>query len=91
MPAQEETAVKGSNLADIPLGGAAEVIKISPICRGVERRRFLDLGILPGTIIQPEMRSPGGNTTAYRIRGALIALRQQQAAQIKVKPVEDTQ
>ena len=35
----------------------------------------MDLGILPGTVIRAEMRSPGGDPTAYRIRGALIALR----------------
>jgi hypothetical protein len=35
------------------------------------------------------MRSPGGEPTAYRIRGALIALRRRQAEQIKVRKVKD--
>ncbi len=76
-------------LADVPAGAEVEVVSISPICRGAERRRFLDLGILPGTIVKAEMRSPSGDPTAYRIRGALIALRHQQAEYIKVKPVEN--
>lgn len=84
-----ETAVDdeivGMKLADLPLGESAEVVKISPNCRGAERRRFMDLGILPGTEITAEMRSPSGEPTAYRIRGASIALRQNQANYIYVK------
>jgi Fe2+ transport system protein FeoA len=44
----------------------------------------MDLGILPGTIIKTEMVSPSGDPTAYRIRGALIGLRQEQAALIHI-------
>ncbi len=80
-PPMEDTM----SLRDIRPGEMVEVVSISPQCRGTERRRFLDLGILPGTTIQTEMRSPGGGTTAYIIRGALIALREQQASYIKVK------
>jgi Fe2+ transport system protein FeoA len=39
----------------------------------------MDLGVVPGTRIKAEMISPGGDPTAYRIRGALIALRREQA------------
>ncbi|MCB9422238.1 MAG: metal-dependent transcriptional regulator [Ardenticatenaceae bacterium] len=69
-------------------GQSAEVVGITRACRGPERRRFMDLGILPGTKIKAEMRSPGGDPTAYIIRGALIALRQEQANLIKVKRIE---
>ena len=48
-------------------------------------RRFMDLGILPGTAITAEMRSPSGEPTAYRIRDAIIALRPNQANYIYVK------
>jgi DtxR family Mn-dependent transcriptional regulator len=87
--AGEVTAVPeknvGTRLADLPLGETAEVIRISPTCRGAERRRFMDLGILPGTDITAEMRSPSGEPTAYRIRDAIIALRSNQANYIYVK------
>ncbi|RME45954.1 MAG: ferrous iron transport protein A [Caldilineae bacterium] len=53
-------------------------------CRGAERRRLMDLGILPGTLIRAEMVSPSGDPTAYRIRGALIALRKEQADRIYI-------
>ena len=66
-------------------GAEAEVVALSPACRGAERRRFMDLGILPGTWVTAVMRSPGGDPTAYQIRGALIALRAEQAQFIQVK------
>jgi Fe2+ transport system protein FeoA len=49
---------------------------------------LLDLGIVPGTAVTAEVRSPGGDPTAYRIRGTLIALRKNQANLIKIKKVE---
>jgi ferrous iron transport protein A len=41
--------------------------------------------VVPGTRITVERRSAADDPTAYRIRGALIALRQQQAAWIEVE------
>ncbi|MBE2222202.1 MAG: DtxR family transcriptional regulator [Anaerolineae bacterium] len=86
---QEETKEiipNGSQrLSSLQPGETAEVIALSQKCRGAERRRFLDLGILPGTKITAEMRSPGGDPTAYIIRDALIALRSDQASLIQVK------
>ncbi len=51
---------------------------------GPERRRMMDLGILPGTKIAIELTNPLGDPTAYRIRGAVIALRRVQARQIQI-------
>ena len=44
---------------------------------------------MPGTRITSELRGPSGDPTAYRIRGALIALRNDQAAQIYVQKVQE--
>jgi Fe2+ transport system protein FeoA len=55
--------------------------------QGFTRRRFLDLGLTPGTTIYPELGNFFNDPRAYRIRGTLIALRKDQAAQIWVKPV----
>lgn len=65
-------------------GQRAIVAAIAPACRGAERRRFLDLGILPGTQIEAALASPSGNPVAYRIRGSLIALRHDQAEHIQI-------
>ncbi len=74
----------GVPLSELKPGESAEVIRLSDVCRGAERRRFMDLGILPGTKITVEMQSPGGEPMAYIIRGALIALRREQASLIRV-------
>lgn len=75
-----------TRLSSIGPGDTAEVVALAASCRGAQRRRLLDLGVVPGTRITYELRGPSGDPTAYRIRGALIALRQEQAAQIYVHP-----
>ena len=74
----------GRPLAALRLGETARVVALAPGLRGQERRRLLDLGLLPGTAVTAELRSPSGDPTAYRIRGATIALRAEQAKQIRV-------
>lgn len=78
-------------LADTRGGETAVVIGLSPACIGPERRRLLDLGIVPDTEITAEMSSALGEPIAYRIRGALIALRRHQAAWVLVKPAAERQ
>ena len=77
----------GEPLSILKPGQKGEVVMLSPRCRGPERRRLMDLGILPGTVIEAELRSPGGDPTAYRIRDALIALRIEQAEWIRIEPL----
>ncbi len=72
-------------LASLSLGDKGVVAELSPACRGLQRRRLMDLGIVPGTTIEAEMRSPGGDPTAYRIRGATIALRREHAELVLVE------
>jgi DtxR family Mn-dependent transcriptional regulator len=78
-PEEEPEVGPYESLSQLKLGQSARVTAISHLCRGAERRRFLDLGILPGTLVKAEMISPSGDPTAYRIRGALIGLRKEQA------------
>ena len=65
----------------------AEIVDLDQACQGFTRRRFLDLGLTPGTIIYPELPNPFGVPRAYRVRGTLIALRKAQANQIWCQPV----
>lgn len=71
-------------LAEVEPGDSATVVGIAPACRGPARRRLLDLGVVPGTVIHARMRSAAGDPVAYDIRGALVALRREQAAHIRV-------
>ncbi len=43
------------------------------------RRRLLDIGLIPGTKVTCQGRSPAGDPAAYLIRGAVIALRSKDA------------
>ncbi|GIK56386.1 MAG: hypothetical protein HND44_06805 [Chloroflexi bacterium] len=79
-----EPVPAGEPLTALKPGETGEVIAISPACRGAERRRFMDLGILRGAKITAGFRSPGGDPVAYQIRGATIALRREQAAFISI-------
>ena len=72
-------------LADMAPGDSAKVVGISPGCRGPARRRLLDLGIVPGTVVRAELRSAAGDPVAYDVRGALIALRRGQAVLVGVQ------
>jgi DtxR family Mn-dependent transcriptional regulator len=74
-------------LSSLKHGEKAEVSHIDRSCRGTQRRRLMDLGVVPGTVITMEMTSAGGDPRAYNIRGALIALRKEQADLINIKPM----
>lgn len=65
----------------------AEIVLLDASVQGFTRRRFLDLGLTPGTQISPELHNFFGDPRAYRVRGTLIALRKEQADQIWVRPL----
>ncbi len=48
------------------------------------RRRLLDLGFTQGSRVECVMRSPLGDPTAYLVRGALIALRREDAGTVNI-------
>jgi len=75
----------GIPLTQLTTGQTGRVVNLSPRLRGAERRRLMDLGLLPGTLIEAEFSSPIGDPVAYRIRDSLIALRSEQARCIQVE------
>ncbi|MCF8240452.1 MAG: DtxR family transcriptional regulator [Melioribacteraceae bacterium] len=72
-------------LSNLKIGEKGKVIGISKACRGQQRRRLMDLGIVPGTVVSAEMVSSGGDPVAYLIRGATIALRKSQSEKIYIE------
>ena len=74
------------SLCDIEIGETAEVCALS--AQGGIRRRFLDIGIVNGTKIECIGKSPCGDPAAYLIRGAVIAIRREDAAHIHVNTTE---
>ncbi|MBQ7950261.1 MAG: ferrous iron transport protein A [Clostridia bacterium] len=71
-------------LSQLPVGQSATVCQLQT--SGSMRRRLQDLGIIHGTKIECVLKSPAGDPVAYRIRGALIALRKSDSKTILMNP-----
>jgi DtxR family Mn-dependent transcriptional regulator len=69
-------------LSSLKIGEQAEVLGISPNCRGQQRRRLMDLGIIPGSQISAVMKSASGDPMGYRVMGTTIGIRKQHADQV---------
>ncbi|MCW5981215.1 MAG: DtxR family transcriptional regulator [Bryobacteraceae bacterium] len=77
-------------LAQLPDGREAEVVALDPAFRGFSRRRLMDLGLTPKARVRAELSTAFGDPRAYRVRGTVIALRNEQANRILVRPLEGT-
>lgn len=69
-------------LNDIAPGQCATVRALTS--KGSMRRRLLDIGLVENTNVECLGRSPGGDPSAYLIRGAVIAIRSEDCADIFV-------
>ena len=89
-PIAEKENVKESfeTLSSLKQDEEAIVVGISKAMRGQQRRRLLDFGIVPGTVVRAQLKSLSGDPTGYEIRGATIALRKNQSDLIYVKRVD---
>ncbi len=67
-------------------GERAVVTRIDTV--GRMRRRFLDIGLIPHTVVECVGRIPGGDPSAYLIRGAVIAIRAEDCCDIHVRREE---
>lgn len=73
-------------LDKIMLGSSARIININGDAK--IKRRLLDLGIAPNSIIKSEFKSPFSDPVAYLIKGTTIALRLEDARNIVVESYE---
>ncbi|MGD8727807.1 MAG: iron dependent repressor, metal binding and dimerization domain protein, partial [Gemmatimonadales bacterium] len=72
------------SLASLSPGEEAVVTEISPACPPPQRRRLLDLGLVPNTVVRAELKGTASGPVAYRVREALIALRREQAELVRI-------
>lgn len=70
-------------LNELAVGDSGTVASI--VSEGSMRRRFLDVGIVPGTEVTCVGRSPFGDPSAYLVRGTKIAIRKIDAHGIVLK------
>ncbi|WP_226086680.1 FeoA family protein [Mesobacillus sp. S13] len=65
-------------------GAKGDLIKISTLrLEGIMRRRLLDLGFVPGAIVEVLRKSPLGDPIAFRVSSTSIALRKEESIRIE--------
>ncbi len=87
--AEEGIIEEVRKLTELSVGEEAEVVKLSEKLRGSNRRRLLDLGIIPGSKIKVMYENVSGNPRAYEVKNTLVALRNDIADLILVKGKEN--
>lgn len=70
-------------LTEVKVGQQAKIIKL--LAEGTLRKRFLDMGIVPGAQIKVERVAPFGDPVEIMIRGYALSLRKEEAALVAVE------
>ncbi len=82
-PCQQTDAVRpAGNLCALEAGREVSLHSISPAVMGLQRRRLLDLGFVPGSRVMKEGAAAFGGPMRYRVRGTSQALRPDLAEKI---------
>ncbi len=71
-----------TDLNKISVGNFVKVENLS--ATGMLRERMLALGLTKGATVEVIRKGPSGDPTVYNIRGAMIALRNEEASLISV-------
>lgn len=70
------------HLCDLKVGQTARVKGL--LSTGSMRRRLQDIGLIEGTTVECLQKSPAGDPIAFLIRGAVIALRNEDSSNIMI-------
>ena len=81
-----DSAEKLISLDQLPEGRQAVVVRVAENLRGV--KKFADLGLVSGTLLQMEGRAPFGDLLRVRVMGSSLSLRSKEAAHIWVRLTE---
>lgn len=73
-------------LADLPVGAKATIIKIIPCSRG--KKKFADVGLVPGTELVMESHAPFGGLLRVKIMETSMALHASEAKNILMRKKE---
>jgi len=72
-------------LRDLPVGNSGRVLTVS--AEKVLRRRLLDMGITPGTMVKIIKVAPLGDPIELLLRGYVLTLRLEDAERITIEEV----
>lgn len=76
---------KVCTLAELPVGTKATIVKIMPRSRG--KKKFADIGIVPGTELLIEAHAPFGGLIRVRVMDTSMALHKDDVADIVAQEV----
>lgn len=71
-------------------GEKGDLIQITSMdIDGVMRRRLLDLGFVPGAVVEVIRKSPLGDPIAFRVSQTTIALRKEESTKIEGELIQN--
>ena len=73
-------------LAELPVGRSAVVINMKPSLRG--KKKFADVGIVPGTRLQMEAHAPFGGLLRIKVMESSLSIHRDDAANIVIRRQE---
>ena len=74
------------SLSDLPVGATATIVRILPKMRG--RKKFADVGLIPGTELILEARAPFGGLIRVKVMETSMAIHEDDANGIILKAKE---
>ncbi|MCR4441381.1 MAG: FeoA family protein [Peptococcaceae bacterium] len=69
-------------LRNLPPGQSATVVKINGT--GALRRRIMEMGIVPGSVINVVRYAPLGDPLEIKLKGCLLSLRKEEAELVEI-------
>ena len=71
------------SLAELPVGQSAIIVSMKPGLRG--KKKFADVGLVPGTILQMEAHAPFGGLLRIRVMDSSLSIHRDDASNIIVR------
>ncbi|EIT85972.1 ferrous iron transport protein A [Fictibacillus macauensis ZFHKF-1] len=72
-----------ANILRLNQASKGQFIQLTSInLEGVMRRRLLDLGFIPGAVVEVVRKSPLGDPIAFRVSQTTVALRREESSKI---------
>jgi len=70
-------------LRDLKPGQKGKVVKVT--CRGETNKRIVEMGVIPGTVVEVERVAPLGDPIDVKVKGYHLSLRKEEAERIEVE------
>ena len=74
------------SLDQLPVGARGVVVKVAENLRGI--KKFADLGLVSGTLLEMEGTAPLGDLMRIKVMGSSLSLRKSDAAHLWLRPAE---